>query len=253
MPEGRQGGSFSHRVRLAHRWLGLIFGLSLLLSATSGVLHVVMTWTQSPPPRQGAGSPSLDVARVVLSPAEAVRAAAAHKGMQEKDIPVRGINLRMVGGKPWYVVLPAMPGAPQPPSYVNATDGTVSTTEDAAFAREIAARFLNVAPADDAKLKLGGFLTAFDSEYIVIFRILPVYKFTLDDGRGTRVYVSTATESVARHTDNARQLEANIFSYAHKLAFIPHKGWRDGILVALTGGMALATLAGFALFFVKRR
>ena len=36
--------------RKAHRWLGLLFSLSILTSAGSGILHNVMTYTQTPPP-----------------------------------------------------------------------------------------------------------------------------------------------------------------------------------------------------------
>ena len=96
------------------------------------------------------------------------------------------------------------------------------------------------------------FLNAFNREYINIFRVLPVYRFDSVDGQGTRVYVSTTTGSVTRHTDNRRQFEANIFSNFHKLAFIPDKALRDWVLVGLTSATAIVALAGVALFFVTR-
>ena len=68
----------------------------------------------------------------------------------------------------------------------------------------------------------------------------------------TRVYVSTATGSVTRHTDRERQFEANIFSNFHKLAFIRDKNARDLVLSVLTGGAALAAIAGIILFFATR-
>ena len=80
-------------------------------------------------------------------------------------------------------------------------------------------------------------------------------KFSIDvaDGKGTRLYVSTQTGGVARLTNNARQFEANIFSWFHKYSFIPHKGWRDGLLVGFTALAFVASLAGVVLFFVTRR
>jgi hypothetical protein len=72
------------------------------------------------------------------------------------------------------------------------------------------------------------------------------------DGKGTRVYVSTTTGSVTRHTDNRRQFESDFFSNFHKLAFIPDKRVRDWVLVGLTAATALVALAGVALFFATR-
>lgn len=55
-----------------------------------------------------------------------------------------------------------------------------------------------------------------------------------------------------RHSDRQRHLEANVFTNFHKLGFIPDKDLRDWTLAILTGGAALAALAGLALFFVTR-
>jgi hypothetical protein len=82
--------------------------------------------------------------------------------------------------------------------------------------------------------------------------VLPVYRFDAGDALETRVYVSTATGSVTRHTDRERQFEANIFSNFHKLAFIRDKNARDLVLSVLTGGAALASIAGIILFFATR-
>jgi hypothetical protein len=65
--------------------------------------------------------------------------------------------------------------------------------------------------------------------------------------------VSTLSGSVARHTDDRRQFQANVFSLFHKYAFIPNKGLRDGLLVTFTALAFLASLAGVALFFATRR
>ena len=57
---------------------------------------------------------------------------------------------------------------------------------------------------------------------------------------------------MARHTDDGRQLEADLFSLFHKYSFIPHKTARDAVLVAFTALAFLASLAGLALFFATR-
>ncbi|HSI83883.1 MAG: PepSY domain-containing protein [Candidatus Methylacidiphilales bacterium] len=244
-PSASVSRKFSSRLRASHRWLGLIFGLSVLLSACSGVLHTVMTWTQSPPPRPGAPGPALDVALVKLTPAQA--AEAALRLVPGGGGHVSGINVRMIRNTPWYIVQCTGKTGTLSRLYINATNGEAGSDTDAAMAEEIASRFLG-----GEKVEFSACLTSYDSEYIPIFRILPVYKFILKDNRGTRVYVSTLTESVTRHTDNARQWEADLFSNAHKLAFIPSKMLRDGVLIAMTSGIALAALAGIALFFTRR-
>jgi uncharacterized iron-regulated membrane protein len=226
-------------LRQLHRWLGLIFSVSALLASSSGVIHNVMTWTQEPPPRALPNSPVIDAATVKIALADAIRAVpdAAAQG-------TKAVNLRVIAGEPTYVIWPR---ESRSPSYVSAVTGRLEPDRDEAFAREIATRFLGGKPATKA-----GYLTAFDSEYIAIFRILPVYRFDTGDAQGTRVYVSTMTESVTRHTDDGRQVEARIFTNLHKLGFIPDKTVRDIVLTATTGGIFLVSVAGLWLFFATR-
>ena len=72
-----------------------------------------------------------------------------------------------------------------------------------------------------------GYLNAFNRLYQNIVRILPVYRFDPSEDKRPRVYVSTTTGSVTRHTDNRRQCDADFISDIHRLAFIPDKIVRD--------------------------
>jgi hypothetical protein len=221
-------------VRRLHRWLGLLFSISILMSSLSGVIHTVMTRTQSPPPPARPGG-VLDAAAIRVGPAEALA--------KLPGITPQAVNIRGIGGEPWYQIY--SPNAA--PAYVSAVDGRSDPAQDERYAAEIASAFLG-----GAVVKKTAFLTAFDAEYINIFRVLPVYRFDAGDALETRVYVSTATGSVTRHTDRERQFEANIFSNFHKLAFIRDKNARDLVLSVLTGGAALASIAGIILFFATR-
>lgn len=227
-------------IRQAHRWLGLIFSLSVLMSAGSGVLHNVMTRTQAPPPpaRPSGGGLAPEKIKVPVADALSHLPTASGAGVQ-------AVNLRGIGGEPWYQVYVAGQPAAQ---YVSAVDGRVDTAQDERYATEIAAAFLG-----GASVRKAGYLTAFNSEYINIFRVLPAYRFEMDDARHTRVYVSTTTGSVTRHTDDERQFEANVFTNFHKLGFIPNKDARDLALTILTFGTFLVSLFGIALFFLTRR
>lgn len=225
-------------LRQLHRWLGLAFSLSALLASFSGVLHQVMTWTQDPPPKAIPNGPEVPVDSVRIPLAQAVQA------VPTASSGVRAVNLRMIAGEPTYVVWTREAKAP---AYVSGTTGKVVADRDEVFAGEIATRFLG-----GTSVRKTAVLTAFDSEYLPIFRILPVYRMETGDAAGTRVYVSTMTESVTRFTDRRRQWEANVFSYLHKLSFIPNKALRDGVLVVGTAGIFLLSLAGVVLFFVTR-
>ena len=225
-------------LRQLHRWIGLTFSLSALLASSSGVIHQVMTWTQDPPPKAIPSGPEIPLDSVRIPLAQAVQAVpAATNG-------IRAVNLRMIAGEPTYVVWTREAKAP---AYVSGATGKSAPERDEVFAAEIAARFFG-----GVTVRKTAFLTAFDSEYLPIFRILPVYRMETGDPAGRRVYVSTMTESVTRFTDEGRQWEANIFSNLHKLAFIPNKMLRDGVLVVGTAGIFVLSLSGVVLFFVTR-
>jgi hypothetical protein len=226
-------------VRQAHRWIGLVFSLSVLTSSGSGVLHNVMTRTQAPPPPARPSGGGLAPEKIRITVAEA-----AGK-LPEPGATIAAVNLRGIGGEPWYQIYTA---PMTPAQYVSAVDGRVDPAQDEKYASEIASAFLG-----GAAVRKTGYLTAFNSEYINIFRVLPVYRFDMDDARHTRVYVSSTTGSVTRHTDDERQFEANIFTNFHKLGFIPNKDLRDLVLTALTFGAFVVSLLGIALFFLTRR
>ncbi len=207
------------------------------MSTISGVLHTVMTRTQEPPPSARPSGGGLQPDAITCSVSEALSRLSADTG------PVKAVNVRGIGGNPWYQIYTSK-GAPL---YLSAKDGHEDLSQDELYAKEIASAFLG-----GAEVRKTDFLTSFNSEYINIFRILPVYRFDSDDGKGTRVYVSTTTGSVTRHTDNRRQFEANFFSNFHKLSFISDKTARDWILVVLTGAAAVVAIFGVVLFFATR-
>lgn len=226
-------------IRRAHRWVGLFFSLSILMSSGSGVLHNIMSRTQAPPPPARPSGGGLDPAAIVLPIADAIA-----------KLPpgnVQAVNVRGIGDKPWYQIYTAESAKP---SYVSAIDGTVDPAQDEAYAAQIASAYLG-----GAAVHKTDYLTGYNSEYIAIFRVLPVYRFDLDapgDPLQTRVYVSTTTGSVTRHTDKQRQFEANVFTNIHKLGFIPNKDVRDLVLSVSMLGIFSISLLGVVLFFLTQ-
>lgn len=223
-------------LRALHRWIGLACALTVLLATASGILHVVMTWTQSPPPHP---APAADFSPVDLAfPVSSLPA----------DLRVRSLQIRLLDNEPWYQI-----STTTGPRYFSAIDGREEPALDTRLALDIARRHLTSAALPPDAFAYARRLDAFDREYIGIFRLLPVHRIDVADGKGTRLYVSTQTGGVARHTDDRRQFEANVFSNLHKYAFIPHKPTRDAVLVAFTTLAFLASLAGVVLFFATRR
>lgn len=228
----------SKLIRKLHRWLGLAFSLSVLIASGSGIIHNVMTRTQAPPPQAKPSGGGMDVNAIKITVAEAVSKLGGATPV------VQAVNFRGIGGQPWYQIY--IQGA-RSPQYVSAIDGRNDPAQDEAYAAEIAKNFLA-----GAEVRKTDFLTAFNMEYLNIFRVLPVYRFDTNDALQTRVYVSTTTGSVTRHTDKERQFEATIFTMFHKLGFIPNKDIRDLVLTVLTFGTFLVALLGIWLFFATR-
>lgn len=224
-------------LRNLHRWIGLIFSVSILMSAGSGVIHNVMSRTQAPPPpvRPGGGVRAEDINVAVLE---------ALKKIEVPGTALQAVSVREIKEDPWYQFIFA--GA-EKPFYVNAKTGAVNDLQDEIYASQIASRYLG-----GMKVEKTDYLTRYNQEYINIFRILPVYRFDTADGKGTRLYVSTMTGSVTRATDDKKQFEANVFTNFHKFGFIPNKDVRDFVLTFLTAGIFLAAVLGIALFFYTK-
>lgn len=224
-------------IRKAHRWLGLLFSITLLMSSGSGVLHIVMTRTQQAPPPARPSGGGLEPEFIKVSLADAVTTS-------EGTGPVMAANLRAIAGDPCYQLF--FPGE-RTPRYVNAATGKADPQLEETYAAQIASGFLG-----GAEVQKTAYLEEFNGEYINIFRILPVHRFDVADGKGTRVYVSTVTGSVTRHTDDSKQFEASTFTQFHKFGFIANKDLRDWLLGGVTGAVFLVSLLGIWLFFLTR-
>lgn len=225
----------SKQIRKLHRWIGLFFSISVLMAASSGILHNVMSRTQAPPP---AARPAglINPGDINVSIPQAVAK------LPDPTVKLQAVSIRSISGKPWYQLF--IEGT-KDIAYVSAFDGRFDNAQDEVYASEIASGFLG-----GSAVRKTDYLTTFNNEYINIFRILPVYRFDAEDDRGTRVYVSTMTGSVTRHTDDHKQFEAGFFTYIHKLGFIQNKDARDLVLTLTTTGIFIVALMGVVLFFM---
>lgn len=225
------------RLRTFHRWHALAMSAIVVMAAGSGLIHTWMSSHQAPPPATRPAE-AVDLAAATLPPAELLRHLPDDAGR-----PLSA-SLRSLDGRPWWQVI--CTGRAQP-LWLDAATGLPDPGADERYAAGIAS-----AAAGGHAVRRSGYLETYDSEYIAIFRLLPVHRFAVDDQHGTRLYVSTLTGSIARATDDRKQFEANVFSLFHKWNFIPWKGVRDWALIIAMSSLIALAVGGVVLFWRTR-
>jgi hypothetical protein len=230
--------SLMQNLRRFHRWHALIMSVVVISSAGSGLIHTWMSRTQAPPPKAGP-TRVLHPAHVTVAPS------AVPDAIGIADANIVSLGLRPLGERTCYQVI--VQGLATP-IYVDGNTGTVVPDADAEYAKQIAMDALGGEPVVQSEL-----LTAYNEEYIPIFRILPVYRFDTGDNAGNRVYVSTLTGSVTRATNDGKQREAWTFTNLHKWGFIHNRDWRDGALMVAMLSLVVLSFGGIVLFVLTRK
>ena len=96
-------------------------------------------------------------------------------------------------------------------------------------------------------------ITAFDSEYKFVNRLLPVYKVNFDRSDGIRVYVETTYDRFGYAVDNRRATFDKVFALFHNWSFLDVLGKAKYLAMALLLTMAfLSTIMGLYIFFVTK-
>jgi hypothetical protein len=227
----------SKKVRTFHRWIGIAVALYVVMATISGSIHIIMTNFYSPPPPvMPQGLVNVDKASLPL--AEIVKIIPA--GAQ-----VKAINIRTIDNDLWYQVVTAG----SKPYYINATSGRPYENMDESYAKQIATSYLKTQEG----LVKTDYITEFNSEYLNIFRALPVYRFDVENSNGERAYVSTITGSVTLYLNGPRAFGQKSFSYLHKLSFIPNKLVRDILMAVLVASVLITTLIGVGMFFARKK
>ena len=176
---------------LTHRYAGIVLSVFVVLWFATGITMMYADGMPRLTPEMRLEKlPSLDLARVRLTPAEAAEA-----GLIEK--PGRAVLLSIMG-RPAYRF-----GAGEPTT-VFADTGEVMEGASLTQARTIAARFAGV--TEDQVTHIAT-LERVDQWTLVQSRQLPLHKFRVADERGTELYVSPRTGEVTMVTTrNGRAL-----------------------------------------------
>ncbi len=223
-----------------HQWLGLIGGMSLLIWGLSGLTHIAMVLFG---PQQAQFMPP--AASVALDGARPIAATLAEQGIGQavavKTVPAPG------GGVLWQVT-PAADGARR---YFRPANGIEVADGDRAQAEFLARHYL----ATDRAITSAWLQTAFDANYPMVNRLLPVWKLEFAGDDGLTAYVHTETSSLAAVNNTTKIRLQSVFRALHTWEWVPPgMDWLRVVVIALLVGSLLALgLTGIAMLVTVRR
>jgi hypothetical protein len=225
---------------LTHRYAGIVLSAFVVLWFATGITMMYAGGMPRLTPEMRLEKlPSLDLARVRLTPAEAAEA-----GLIEQ--PGRAVLLSIMG-RPAYRF-----GAGEP-TIVFADTGEVMEGASLTQARTIAARFAGVTEDQVAHIAT---LERVDQWTLVQSRQLPLHKFRVSDERGTELYVSPRTGEVTMVTTRNGRALAWISTIPHFFYFAALREnqpvwyqfvvWTSGLVCALAVlGLLLGVVQSF--------
>lgn len=236
---------------LSHRYLGLLIALLVVMWFASGIVMMYAGgMPRLTPQLRRERMANLDLASIRITPAQAAETAA---------IPLSepgGAGRRRRGGSSRAVLLSVL----DRPAYRFSGDFTVFadtgklmdelTVEQAST---VAQKFTGV-PAN--RVSYAGTLTKVDQWTLNQARQMPLYKFTVDDGQGTELFVQAATGEIVMLTNSRSRMMAWLGTIPHWLYFSALRthaaAWYQ--IVVWTSALAcVVTILGIALGFTQFR
>ncbi len=191
---------------LVHRYLGIPLSFLFVVWFVSGIAMIyVGGMPQLSEEERLEHLPELDLAAVRLTPAEALAAAELGNPGEVTLLPVLGRPAYRFGGRGGATTVFADTGEPLEAVDVDAE-------------KAIAARFVG------ARLGAVTFVRTVeqpDQWTLIMSRALPLEKFTVDDGRGTEVYVSATDAAVALVTTTRTRALAWVATIPHWFYITP--------------------------------
>lgn len=228
---------------LLHRYIGIPMSVVFVVWFVSGI---VMIYTGGMPELGSAdrlrGLGPVDVAALSVSPAEA----AASAGV---DGAVTGLTLQSLLGRPAYRIGPVF----GPPLTVFADTGEVFGGASAEEGKREVARFVGAPPDAVAFVET---VDAVDQWTLTIAQELPLDRFDVADGRGTRAYFSRRSGEVELLTNRASRALAFAGAVPHWFYFTPLRSnqplWYWTVVWVAVVGCVMAVL-GLVLAFTQFR
>ncbi len=219
-----------------HRWLGVIACVAVLMFASSGILHPVMSWLQ-PQPAQFA-PPRVELPTATLS----LRAVLEKQGIEHFS----AASLVQLPQAVAYRVQ-VSDGA----RYLRADNGDVIDNGERIHAEYLARHFLG---DDTASISVIEKQERFDSDYVFVNRLLPAWRINFARDDGMRVYVDTAGNRLATLTDAKKRIFQSYFRALHDFDFLDdYNALRIGIMLILLFATFSTAIAGVVMYVRLKR
>ncbi len=252
-----------------HRTLSLIIAVPVILWASSGFMHPLMTNIRPHIATQSYSSPGVDSGELKIDLQSCL--------LNNHIDSFRTMHIVQIAGQQFYQVIVDNGGADI--RYFSTRSGKALTNGDELYARFLARYFLEgddkgnpvhesvAASGDDccmtaamgvmnsrgARITGVSRLLHFDGEYKYINRLLPVYKVSFDRGDGIRIYVETASSRFGFAVDDKRAAFDTFFGICHTWEWMNALGntkYFLMVLITLTG--FATTLFGLSIFFTTK-
>lgn len=218
-------------LRRWHRRIAWLALLAALCFALTGALHPLMTRFQ-PKPEKFAPPPTAALSEALPAPGAALAAAgiAELAALRLVDDGARWLwRARLPDGGVRY--LDALSGQPLPADTERAQAERLARW----YSGEAQAALLQAEP-----------VTAFDTDYAYVNRLLPVWRLRFDRPDGLVAYVSTEEDRLAGLSDDRKRGFQTLFRALHTWAWLPVPA-RNAWINLLLAGVALTVLVGLVL------
>jgi len=223
----------------AHRWLGVVTCLAILLWGLSGVMHPIMSRLQPKPAAFMPPTLAWDASQAP-DPTHWLHA----QGLAQVH-SLHGVGLQ---GQPHWLAHaePSRPGV-----LMRASDGQVVPEGERQLAEALARHYTGLGNIPLAGVRL---VTAFDERYLSVNRLLPVWevRFARDDG--LTAYIDTRQMRMATLSNDTRQTLGQVFRWAHNWSFLDGWPWLQGSVMSLALlAAALSAATGVYFWWALRR
>lgn len=219
-----------------HRWLGLAAAVALLLFGLSGVLHIAMSRLQ--PPIAAFAPPAAP-----LPPDGLSLAAVLNRHGMDSIASARTVAI----GKRTYYRVRASSGTRH---YFNVRDGNRLPDGERRHAESLARHFSGEKSAPLAATLL---VHRFDSDYLPVNRLLPVWRIGFGRPDGLAVYVDTEGDRLATLMDARKRTLQGLFRQLHTFAWLEEYRWpRLVLMLAMLAATGAAAAVGISLWWQRR-
>jgi hypothetical protein len=257
-----------------HRICSLIIAVPVLLWATSGFMHPIMTNLRPAMKTQSIPVESIDTSKIKLTLQQVLK--------QNKIDSIYSARLVHIDTNWFYQVKTSRKYDLQ---YISAKNGNILTKGDWLYAQYIARLFLEGTPKKakgkmpamempvsvpmsdgidccgeaastvlnnktGAPIEGASLITKFDEEYKPIYCLLPVYKVQFERDDNIRLYVETGQDRFAVAVDKNRAAFTKFFDLVHTWGWLNFLGKGRLLIVMLLAGLGFFTaLMGLYIFF----